>query len=354
MNYFIKDGNKFTVTDKNDLDIYDKLPVGNYVIKWDEFRSVFYYDQVDSFSFKDKIYGDHEKNIKRILSTYAEREQSTGVLLSGAKGSGKTLLAKLLSIKAGEIDLPTVVINTNWKGDKFNKFIQDLDQPAIILFDEFEKVYDYESQKELLTLFDGVFPTKKLFVFTVNEKYRIDTHLNNRPGRIYYHFEYEGLDVAFIREYCEENLINVSQTDSICKISTMFDQFNFDMLKAMVEEMNRYNETAVEVLAYLNCKPETDKYGEYNIELKVDGKVVDNKNLYPTTWNSNPLSATTITIEYDADDSDTVEYKWNMSDLLKIDPDKGLIVFQRNTNVLTFTKVKNEKFNIANAYSDYF
>jgi hypothetical protein len=279
MNYFIKNGNKFTVTDKNDLDIYHKLPVGNYLVKWDDRGNYFYYDQVDSFTFGGKIYGDHKQNINRIWNTFSKREQSTGILLSGSKGSGKTLLAKLLSINGAEIDLPTIVVTTNWKGDKFNKFIQDLDQPAIILFDEFEKIYNYDDQKELLTLFDGVFPTKKLFIFTVNEKQKLDINLTNRPGRIYYHLEYEGLDVEFIREYCEENLENKSQIDPICKISSMFSQFNFDMLKAIVEEINRYQESALEVLKFLNCKPETDKHGEYNIELRINGEILENK--YP-------------------------------------------------------------------------
>ncbi len=36
------------------------------------------------------------------------------------------------------------------------------------------------------------------------------------------------------------------------------NEFNFDMLKALVEEMNRYNETPTDALAMLNAKPEFD------------------------------------------------------------------------------------------------
>lgn len=180
--------------------------------------------------------------------------------------------------------------------------------------------------------------------------------MTNRPGRIYYHLEYEGLDISFIREYCEENLSDTSQIDAICKISSMFNQFNFDMLKAMIEEMNRYNESAIQVLKFLNCKPESEKIGTYSYELKVDGNIINSDHLHPSNWIGNPLSTNSITIEYsnDEEDSGEIYYNWNMADLLKIDPDKGVIVFQKDNKAITFTKKKDDKFNIVNAYSQYF
>ena len=48
-------------------------------------------------------------------------------------------------------DVPTIVINAPWKGDKFNTFIQAIEQPCAILFDEFEKVYDRDDQEKILT-----------------------------------------------------------------------------------------------------------------------------------------------------------------------------------------------------------
>src|SRR4029078_12619167 len=67
----------------------------------------------------------------------------TGALMVGEKGSGKSLLAKLVSANSQEKGLPTLIIPRPWCGDMFNRFLQSIEQPTVILFDEFEKVYPY-------------------------------------------------------------------------------------------------------------------------------------------------------------------------------------------------------------------
>ena len=141
------------------------------------------------------LYSHHTGNVaktsSRILNTFLDRPRSTGVLLVGEKGSGKTLLAQYTAIiAANEKNIPTIVINKPWHGDQFNAFIQSIDQPAVILFDEFEKTYrrgdgDINYQEKILTLFDDVYSSQKLFLLTCNDKYRMNSHMMNRPGRLY-------------------------------------------------------------------------------------------------------------------------------------------------------------------------
>lgn len=288
MSHFFRNGNTFRVADDKAIEVHDHLPVGNYIVKMDPFEN-FFLEQVEAFTQVSKVYGDSTKNAKRILNTFNDRAVSTGVLLNGEKGSGKTLLAKTLSIEAAKQDIPTVIINSPWGGDKFNKLIQDIDQPAIIMFDEFEKVYGEEEQQAVLTLMDGVFPTKKLFVLTCNDKWRINSHMRNRPGRLFYMIDYKGLDAGFIREYCNDNLEAKEHIDKICTIASLFEQFNFDMLKALVEEMNRYGDTPQEALALLNVKAEFDTGSTYNVEIMYRGI---KPNLRREAWTGNPLNAT--------------------------------------------------------------
>lgn len=263
MTYVIRTGSTYRMMSEQDIEICDKLPAKNYTVKQNPMTKEFYLEPVDDFVMPSKLYGDTLKKAERILGTFKARPLSTGVHLDGVKGSGKTLLAKTLSHMAQKEGVASIVINQPFCGDDFNAFVQSIDVPAIMIFDEFEKVYNWETQNKILTLFDGVYPTKKLFVLTTNDSHSVNNFLKNRPGRIYYSFKFDTLAQEFIQEYCQDNLKDKSQIDSILKYTQIFSFFNFDMLAAAVEEMNRYNEPLSEVLNYLNIVPENKSSENY-------------------------------------------------------------------------------------------
>jgi hypothetical protein len=284
-------------------------------------------------------------------------------MLTGEKGSGKTLLTKKISLLAGEEGIPTILINQPWCGDAFNSFIQTIEQPCVVLFDEFEKVYDKDEQEAILTLLDGVYPSKKLFLLTCNDKWRVDHHMRNRPGRIFYMIDFKGLDIEFIREYCEDNLVNKKHIDAVCNISTIFGQFNFDMLKAMVEDMNRYGETPQEVIALLNAKPEFSSEVKFDVNLQVNGLDVELNNLGHKGWHGNPLTEE-IEISFKdygynddelpglvSEDGDKEsDWSWNSAsftpqELLKVDATNNRFIFvNEDGDRLVLTRSKEREF----------
>lgn len=347
MTHYLRNGNSFRVSEDGKLDVYTELPVGNYIISQD-MHGNYYFDRTSSFEMPSKIYGNTLRHADRILNTFADRSASTGVMLNGEKGSGKTLLAKMLSIKAAEQGIPTILINRPWHGDGFNKLVQDVKQPAVFLFDEFEKVYDSDTQEAILTLFDGVFPSKKLFVLTCNDKWRVDKHMRNRPGRIYYMLDFKGLGSDFIEEYCRENLKNQAHVESVIRLGAVFAEFNFDMLKAVVEEMNRYGETAQEVMSMLNTKPEYSENVRYDVEVIVNGVPVTKDNISPNSWRGNPLmdgvqiDVFEPTGEKTADGDDD-EGEWNSvhakpGDIKKIDSQGHRFVFVNEHSSIILTR----------------
>jgi hypothetical protein len=364
MSYFLKSGNTFRVSSKEALDLHDLLPAGNYVVKEMPMDGPLYLEMIDAFEIKGKRYGDLDKNTDRILNTFMDRTASTGVMLAGEKGSGKSLLAKNLAIEgAKRLNIPCIVINAPWVGDKFNAFMQTIEQPCMVLFDEFEKVYDAEDQEKALTLLDGVFPSKKLFVLTCNDKWRIDSHMRNRPGRLFYMLDYKGLDANFITEYCNDNLKKELQkhTEKLCQIASLFAQFNFDMLKATVEEMNRYGETPEDALRMLNVKPEFDSGNKFNMKVIKDGEEVKATDMERTEWSGNPLQGQVqVHIkEFDEaskDEDGDMDWDWGTfrftpTDLKKIDSQAGKFIFANPEGIqLVLSKVQEKSYSYYDAF----
>ena len=93
MTFFIKSGNTFTVHAADAIDLKNKLPAGIYTLDFSMKLGLFLTTTPD-FQVPTKVYGNTTRNSERIWKTFQARGKSTGVLLSGEKGSGKTLLAK--------------------------------------------------------------------------------------------------------------------------------------------------------------------------------------------------------------------------------------------------------------------
>ncbi len=364
MSYFLRNGNTWKVASEESMDLHQTLPAGNYTIKEDMFGNLFL-EMVDTFPRPTKLYGDTERNARKILSTFLDRPSSTGVMLNGEKGSGKTLLAKVLSLNAADHwGIPTIIINQPWVGDRFNKFLQDIEQPCVVLFDEFEKVYDNEHQEAALTLLDGVFPSKKLFVITCNDKWRVNEHMRNRPGRIYYMLDFKGLEAEFIREYCEDNLKAKEHIERIINIAVMFDSFNFDMLKALVEEMNRYNESPSEALKMLNAKPEYASKDVFDVSIAVLGQAPKN---WDKKWRGNPLTdkvhvdywmktesndaprlvaSEEIRADFDDEDDDHHGVIFTPNDIKRVDNTTGEFIYANDRGVVvTLKREKTQSYN---------
>ena len=277
--HYVKTGSVVRLFKEDDLGITSILDTNTYILKMNEQSGEFYLEVSDPYIIEHKVYGDVEKRATRIMNSFDEKKGNMGVLLVGTKGSGKTLLSKFLSMKAHKINMPTIIINVKHSGEGFLSFINSINTPCVIVFDEFDKVYKKHAneQRDLLTILDGVYVSRHLYVFTANDLYEIDSFLLNRPGRVYYKFEYIGLEEAFVRAYCEDNLKNKDEIDAIVNISNMF--------QALVEEMNRYDEPADEAVKWLNISP-SGEMSTFDIAVwrEKDGVKLDN--FYPKSFDN--------------------------------------------------------------------
>merc|ERR1711862_516983 len=134
---------------------------------------------------------------------------------------------------------------------------------------------------------------------------------------------------------------------SICAISSMYSAFNFDMLKAIVEEMNRYNESPSEVLRFLNTRPGFQGNSDYKVTMRVNGIDVNEKEHdMSEEWYGNPLreeikiSYYKINTEEDNDKEWTSE-RFGTEHLESMDSITGKYSFlNQNNSYLTLVPMK--------------
>lgn len=255
----------------NGLKVYDKLPAKNYIVKFDE-MSGFYLQEYSDIDIKEeKIYGIHEKKVNKVLKSFKSFDRNLGVILSGNKGIGKSLFAKLLSYSAVKEGYPLVVVDRFYPG--IASYLESIEQEVVVLFDEFDKTFgevkvdsnEATPQSSLLSLFDGIAQGKKLFVITCNDLYKLNDYLVNRPGRFHYHFRFDYPSVDEIREYLSDKLQKeyYSEIDKVISFSRKVN-LNYDCLRAIAFELNNGEtfESAILDLNIVNLRAEM-----YNIVL---------------------------------------------------------------------------------------
>ena len=131
-------GNQFQVYGE-DVKTYRQLPVGSYNVEFHKMRGFFLTERSDLTVTEEKIYGDSEYKVRKVMRSYYLSDRNFGVLLSGQKGIGKSLFVRLVAQKAIESGLPVIVVSSAVPG--LAEFISSIDQNCVVVFDEFEKTF---------------------------------------------------------------------------------------------------------------------------------------------------------------------------------------------------------------------
>lgn len=291
----VNTGNIFRVYD-NSMQTFNSLPKQCYTVKFDK-QTGFFLETYSDIIIGEKIYGVHQEKVDKVLNAFALFQRNLGVILSGDKGIGKSLCAKMLAQQSIEKGYPVIVINTYFPG--IADYLTTIEQEVVILFDEFDKTFSNgnsnrdsmnDPQTEMLTLFDGISQGKKLFIVTCNELTNLNNYLVNRPGRFHYHFRFDYPTADEIREYLEDKIDKAyyGEIDKVIAFSRKVS-LNYDCLRAIAFELSLGTsfEVAIKDLNIVNMST-----SEYNLTLVFeDGMKAINRRIYLDMFDDNEVSA---------------------------------------------------------------
>lgn len=181
-NEFIKIGEQIIAKPKG-AD-YDLIPGKVYDLNWSRWEDSPIFKENGELNLPKKIYSTKTDDIfkKRIITYFNKANtNTTGVMLAGTKGTGKTVMAKILAKESG---LPIIVVNPDYPEGKLIKFFKSFTTPVCILFDEVEKNFKTECMLDFL---DGVEKTaQKLVIMTCNDLSQVSQYMQDRCSRIRY------------------------------------------------------------------------------------------------------------------------------------------------------------------------
>ena len=243
------------------VELKKELPIGIYKTQFSQMIGT-YFEKTNISTSHGKIYGESDDIASHIVTRFKNNksEKNIGVLLSGGKGLGKSLTAKLVIEKLKDTN-PIIIVND------YTKDLPDLlgkVSNSVVFLDEFEKTMDGKAnendrdgiskQETLLSVLDGNSAVQNnLFILTVNNSNKINENMISRPGRIKYHYRFITASPETIRSYCNDNLERKELTEEIVETLVATRFVSMDIISSLIEELNIFPEVSVqEAMSYLN------------------------------------------------------------------------------------------------------
>lgn len=229
----------------------DLTPGIVYNINVDRYTGAISLEETSSLSLPSKVYCTQrdERFIDKVINSYNLSESGfTGVMLAGLKGSGKTVMAKVIANKSG---LPIINIDKSIRPYILRNLVEKLgDTSVCFLFDELDKILEDYDDSVLLQVLDGSDTKgKHMILFTCNDDNKISEYLIDRCSRIRYWRKFDEMSPSLIMEVLNDKLNDKKEVKSLTDfIKDNFEVCSFDNIVSFVKEANNYPTTTFEEL----------------------------------------------------------------------------------------------------------
>lgn len=247
---FVKSGSRI-LPKPNGTD-YNLINGKAYDLKWDDWSDMAYLAENGELNLPSKIYELNEDKIfkKRVLNSFNNHENSIGVMLAGTKGTGKSMLAKII---AKESNLPIIIVDSQFPTNRLIGFFKQFSTPVCVIFDEIEKNFN---TGRMLDFLDGVEKTtKKLVLMTCNELDKVSEYLQDRCSRIRYVRKYGINDnLAFLPMLIENK--EIKNAEIVRKfVKERFKLPSIDNMNAFLNEVKDLEDEDIsldDIVKYMN------------------------------------------------------------------------------------------------------
>ena len=223
----------------------------------------------DEFVFNYKVYGLQSKFMQHVLTAFENTKGNFGILLNGTKGTGKSVVAKVL---ANKFNLPIVVVKSFGENNpQLIEFLSSFNFNCVFFFDEFEKNFS-DKDSSILQIMDGVYTSeyRRIFLLTTNET-SINDNLISRPSRLRYIQEFGNLEPEITREYLNDTLNDKSHIEDIIDFVDTLQISTIDILKSIVEEINIFGfDKFMEDKSFFNIKTAAYTYRTKRVYIRND------------------------------------------------------------------------------------
>ena len=228
---------------EGDFGIIDKLPMGVYNIGLS--MQGWYLERfADKFAFDYKVYGLQNEFCDYVVKTYENTTGNLGIMLTGTKGTGKTVTAKML---ANRFNLPIIIVKDMGENNQgLIEYLNGFNFDCVLFLDEFEKNFSDEDST-ILQIMDGVYNIgyRKIFLLTTNYL-NVNENLIGRPSRIRYVKKFGNLSIKTVEEYLDDALLVPEARQDIIDFIDSLSISTIDILKTIVNEVNIHGAGSLE------------------------------------------------------------------------------------------------------------